>query len=87
MDIAELRCGIDAIDSQLTELFLQRMALSAQIGAYKKERGLPIYVPQREREIIDKLCENAPEELSDYVARLYEQIFALSREYQNRLEG
>lgn len=87
MDIAELRGGIDAIDSQLSDLFLQRMALSAQIGAYKKEQGLPIYVPQREREIIDKLCEKAPKEMSDYVARLYEQIFALSRDYQAHLEG
>lgn len=87
MDISELRSRIDAIDTQLSSLFLQRMELSAAIGAYKKERGLPIHVPQREKEIIDKLSQNSPEALSIYVARLYEEIFALSREYQEHLEG
>ena len=87
MEISELRNGIDAIDSQLTALFLQRMALSAQIGAYKKERGMPIYVPQREQEIIEKLSQNVPEALAPYVKGLFEQIFALNREYQKDLEG
>lgn len=85
MDIAELRSGIDTIDQQLTDLFIQRMALSAAIGSYKKERGLPIHVPQREREIIEKLSQMASHELAPYVARLYEQIFALSRDYQKEL--
>lgn len=87
MDISQLRSGIDAIDNQLCDLFLKRMALSAQIGAYKKERKLPVYVPEREQEIIGKLADNCPADLAPYVARLYEEIFALSREYQTRLEG
>lgn len=86
MDISMLRDGIDAIDQQLTSLFLQRMALSAQIGAYKKEQGLPIHVPQREKEILECLSQNSPKELAGYVTRLYEEIFALSREYQESLQ-
>ncbi len=85
MDISELRNGIDAIDSQLTSLFLQRMELSASIAAYKKQMGLPIHVPQREQQIIEALTQHAPDTLSPYVARLYEEIFALSREYQKQL--
>ena len=85
MDISELRNGIDAIDSQLTSLFLQRMELSASIAAYKKQMGLPIHVPQREQQIIETLSQNTSDTLSPYVARLYEEIFALSREYQKQL--
>lgn len=85
MDISELRNGIDAIDSQLTSLFLRRMELSASIAAYKKQMGLPIHVPQREQQIIETLTQNTPDTLSPYVARLYEEIFALSREYQKQL--
>lgn len=85
MDISELRNGIDAIDSQLTSLFLQRMKLSASIAAYKKQMGLPIHVPQREQQIIETLTQNTSDTLSPYVARLYEEIFALSREYQKQL--
>lgn len=86
MDISMLRDGIDAIDQQLTSLFLQRMTLSAQIGAYKKEWGLPIHVPQREKEILENLSQNSPKELAGYVRRLYEEIFALSREYQENIQ-
>ena len=82
MDISILRGDIDAIDSQLVALFVKRMALSAAIGNYKKELGLPIHVPQREQEIIETLSREAGDQLAPYVARLYQQIFALSREYQ-----
>lgn len=82
MDISALRDQIDAIDRELTALFLKRMAVSAAIGAYKKEQGLPIHVPQREQEIIGTVSHNSPEALAPYVARLYEEIFTLSRAYQ-----
>ena len=43
------------------------------------------HVPQREQQIIETLTQNTPDTLSPYVARLYEEIFALSREYQKQL--
>ena len=36
-DLKELRVKIDSIDAQLVELFRQRMAVSRDIAAYKKE--------------------------------------------------
>ena len=50
MDLQELRGQIDQIDDQLVKLFAQRMEVSAQIGDYKKEHNLPVFVPARERE-------------------------------------
>ena len=44
------RKRIDEIDEKLTQLFLERMQVSADIAAYKKEKGLPIRDPERERE-------------------------------------
>ena len=52
MGLKEYRKKIDAIDEKLTKLFLDRMAVSADIAAYKKEAGLPIRDPGREREKI-----------------------------------
>ena len=85
MDILVLRGQIDAIDRELTALFTKRMVVSSAIGAYKKEQGLPIHVPQREQEIIDTVSQNSPKELAPYVARLYQEIFTLSREYQEEI--
>ena len=37
MDLEALRKEIDGIDTQLTDLFVRRMRLCAQVGQYKKE--------------------------------------------------
>ena len=50
MDLNELRLEIDKIDDELVSLFGQRMDIAARIADYKKENGLPILVPSRERE-------------------------------------
>ena len=85
MDIKELRSRIDGIDEELVALFLRRMAVSAQIGAYKKERDLPIFVPEREQEKLADVAQKAGPEMAEYAKRLYDTIFTLSRDYQNEV--
>jgi chorismate mutase/prephenate dehydrogenase len=50
----ELREQIDSVDSQLVNLLAQRAALTAKVGEYKSQVGMPIYVPAREAELIAK---------------------------------
>lgn len=85
MDITEARNQIDQIDRQITALFCRRMQCSAAIGAYKAERGLPIHVPEREAAILEALTRDADPALKPYLAALYQNIFRLSREYQQGL--
>jgi len=87
MDLTENRTRIDKIDSQLIKLFQERMTVSADIAAYKKEHGLPVYDPRREREKQVAVAEQTPEELREYVTPLYSLLFDLSRSYQRRLIG
>ncbi len=82
MELQELRQKIDAIDEEMIRLFCQRMEVSKAIGAYKKERNLPIFVPEREQEKLLDIADRAGE-LSDYAVKLYETVFSLSREYQS----
>ena len=86
MELNQLRQQIDQVDEQLVALFVQRMALSAQVAAYKKERNLPILVPQREHEKLESVAAMAGE-LGDYAHSLYEAIMALSRDYQAERNG
>lgn len=86
MDIQELRREIDGIDSQLLPLFCQRMEIAAQVADYKKQNGLPIYVPGREREILDRVAGQAGENMADYAKILYNTLFELSRAYQDSRE-
>ena len=82
MDLNELRSKIDNVDDELVKLFVQRMDLSAQVAAYKKENNLPIYVPAREREILQDVAEKAGPNMANYTRVLYSMLFELSRSYQ-----
>ena len=84
MDLQELRGKIDAIDDQLIQLFAQRMDIAAQIGDYKKERNLPVFVPAREREKLKDVAEKAGPEMANYTRVLYSMLFELSRSYQSK---
>lgn len=84
MDIKELRGKIDNIDQELVRLFTQRMETSAQIADYKKANNLPIYVPAREREILQDVAEKAGPEMANYTRVLYSMLFELSRSYQSK---
>lgn len=85
MDLNDIRKEIDAIDDRLVRLFTQRMALSAQVAAYKKEHQLPIFVPAREQEKLADVAEKAGPDIAGYTQELYAAIFELSRSYQSEL--
>ena len=84
MDITELRGEIDNIDSELVRLFNARMEISAKVADYKKENHLPIYVPAREREVLQSVAEKADTDMANYTRVLYSMIFELSRSYQRK---
>ena len=55
MDLEALRKEIDSIDTQLTDLFVQRMNLCAQVARYKKEHNQAVLNQGREREILRRV--------------------------------
>ena len=87
MDLKELRSQIDEIDDQLVKLFCQRMDVAAQVAQYKKEKGLPILMPAREREKLQDVAKKAGPEMAGYTRTLYTMLFELSRSYQSKLFG
>ena len=87
MDLTEYRRQIDDVDSRLVDLFTERMRISAGIGAYKKEHGLPVLNAGREKEKLDAVASMAPEDLAGYTRELYSLLMELSRAYQSRLTG
>ncbi len=84
MELKELREKIDEIDAELVRLFTDRMDVAAQIADYKKEHNLPIYVPAREREVLQEVGEKAGPEMANYTRVLYSMMFELSRSYQKK---
>ena len=82
----EYRQGIDAVDAQLVELFLQRMELTGKVGAYKKVHGIPVLDAQRERDLLAKRAElvSDPCRKAD-VAQFFQSLMAISRRDQRKL--
>lgn len=55
MSVNEVRKKVDAMDKEILRLLNQRAAASQKIGKLKLEKGEGIYVPHREKEILERL--------------------------------
>ncbi len=78
-----LRLEIDTIDSQLVELFVRRLSLMGEIAAAKRSSGVPLTDAGRERVVLERLSALAPGE-GDAIRTLYQTIFEISKEHQQR---
>jgi len=87
MDLQAIREEIDAIDRELTDLFVRRMQLSAKVAGYKRETGMKVFDPAREAAILDRIAERAGEPLGEYARQFYQTLFEVSRAYQTELIG
>jgi prephenate dehydrogenase/chorismate mutase len=56
-----LRAMIDAVDRDLLQTAARRMALVAEVAAYKRQHGLRVRDPARERELLDDRSRRAEE--------------------------
>ncbi|MEI7511623.1 MAG: chorismate-binding protein [Candidatus Peregrinibacteria bacterium] len=52
MDISTLRQRIDATDKKIFEAIAERLCIAEEVVQWKRERGVPIFDAQREKEII-----------------------------------
>jgi len=76
----ELRRRIDAIDHRVVALLNERAGHAITLGRIKKERGLTIYQPAREEEVLRNVQESNAGPLEDAaLRRLFERIIDESR--------
>ena len=86
MQIEELRKEIDTVDKELSRLYLKRLSLSLNVGAYKKANGIDVENAKREEEILFNLLKNAEsEEEKLSLMHLYGFIFDESKALQSAL--
>lgn len=84
----ELRQEIDRVDRELTRLFEKRLQITAQVGTYKKEQGLPVLDGARERQVLaSKRALVEKKENLSAVSDLFEAIMAISRRQQRAILG
>jgi chorismate mutase len=79
-EIDALRKRIDVIDAQLLRLVNSRSACAVEIGKVKRALGLPVYSPEREAWILERITRENPGPLdAGGVKRVFERIIDESR--------
>ena len=80
LNIEDWRDEIDRLDEQLVKLLNARSQCAIELGRIKRELGLAIYSPDREREVISHVTGINPGPLDrTAIRRLFERIIDESR--------
>lgn len=82
-ELDTLRKEIDRIDEEMIRLFEERMAVCEKVGAYKRERGLPVFDGVREQQVVfDRVSKVKNPRYADYLERMIRTVMDLSKELQ-----
>ena len=84
-DLSDIRKNIDALDDELSKLFIKRMALSEQVAVFKKSTARPVRDSAREDAIVERLSKGQSQKDTDALKLLYGTVFELSRSRQSML--
>ena len=79
MDISELREQINQIDHEIVELYGKRMETAREIGRFKREHNLPVLDSERERELLNRVAEQAGKDNERGIRALYHLLMDHSR--------
>ena len=86
MTLDGLRSQINDIDDALLQAYNKRIDLVHQVGELKNSTGAPIYRPEREQEIVERLKSlNKKQEgrlTDDAIEALFIELFAVSRNFE-----
>lgn len=84
----EAREIINRVDSEMAELFLQRMRAAEMVFEHKKEFGLPIYDAEREEAVIEKNAALIEDDIiKGYYIDYIKNLMSVSRAYQYRMQS
>ena len=75
-----LRDLVDGLDDQLVVILQRRAALGREIGEVKRRMGQPARCPEREAQVLDRVCAQAATPLDAHaLRRLFEAILEACR--------
>lgn len=81
-----LRNEIDKLDSEIVQLLEKRFDVVKEIAKFKIKNNIPIYDPERETQVLEKSLNNLEnKEYFDEIEKIFKQIMASSKTYQNQI--
>ena len=84
----DLRKNIDKFDNEILTLLNKRMQIVKKVGEVKNSADAPIYRPEREKEIVERLTKLSKEQKGilskDEIEAVFLEIFAISRSLERK---
>ena len=85
-DLRPWRDRIDALDRAILQMLNERAICANAIGDLKKRLGLPVYVPEREAEVLQNIAASNEGPLPDAAARrLFERVIDETRSLERQM--
>ena len=86
--LAAYRKQIDSLDQRIVELIQQRARVVEEVGNIKREAHLPMTVPAREQQVIERAQELAGEGPlpAEAVGRIYQKLVEEMRNWEAKLD-
>jgi chorismate mutase-like protein len=87
--LAAYRKQIDSLDQRIVELIQQRARVVEEVGNIKREAHLPVTVPAREQQVIEKVEDLAAEGPlpAEAVGRIYQKLVEEMRNWEAKLDS
>ena len=85
LGVNRIRMNIDMIDRDLVRLLARRHRMAMEVGRIKAERGMPVQIPERERQLLTIIREEA-ESIGmdpDRMERIFVLVLEQSRDAQH----
>jgi len=77
MPLSKIRNNIDEIDQKIVELLNLRYKEVEKVGEWKRKNNSPIYIPEREKALLEKICKNNKGPMTDDILRaIYREIMS-----------
>lgn len=86
MTLEEIRKKINTVDDELLPLLMVRLDCGRQVAEVKKGSGTPVFNPEREREVLDRMEAQAGE-YGREIRMIYASCMEASRSLQHRILG
>ncbi|MDD4839879.1 MAG: prephenate dehydratase domain-containing protein [Clostridia bacterium] len=85
MKLDEIRNKIDNVDDKIAKLYVERMELSKEVGLFKKENNIATENTLREKEIINRVTKEMPEDIKLFGKQVFCSLFDTSKAYQSQI--
>jgi len=84
-DLKNIRGEIDSIDQEMARLYRRRLEIVGEVAQSKLERGVPVWDPARERDILSRVTSEVGPEFENGARLFFSTLFGITKARQRTI--